>query len=308
MNVRRIAVVGTVNRDIIITRTGARTESLGGILYNTLSLAELGNRKFEIFPVTYIASDVKTALLEMIAERKAISPEGISMLPGATNMNLLRYVNENERKETTEFHTPSIPLAMIVPFFHCDVLLFNFISGYDVTLDTLKSVRRKTNALIFVDVHSMVLKKAAHGERTFVSVEDWRMWARQADIIQMNAKELVYFTGHESRTSQPDQGIVRALMRQIMSSGPRFVLVTAGARGVFLGAYNAIHFFRQKYAAPVKDTTGCGDIFTASFIAKLLVTKDVFVSCEYANVLAGLATREPGIKKCFALKHSSPLC
>jgi sugar/nucleoside kinase (ribokinase family) len=308
MNIHRIAVIGTINRDIIITSRGTCHESLGGILYNVLAFAELGAELLSVSPITYAGPDVKPSLFEILHHRKAISLEGINGIPGSTNTNRLRYLNENERKETLAFHTPPIPFEMIEPYLDYDILLFNFIAGYDVSLETLQAVRNRTGAFLCVDVHSMVLKQTMDEERTFGSVKHWQTWAAQADMIQMNTKELLYFTGNGDRGKPADAISVRTLMKELLDLGPQLVVITAGKRGVYLGTPQGIYFFPQRYRAPAKDTTGCGDIFTASFLAKLLVSQDPFIACDYANVLAGFATREKGIKKCSSLKHFSPLC
>ncbi len=308
MKSHRIAVIGAINRDIIISNDGTHTESLGGILYNVLALAELGTDLLTVSPVTYIGSDVKTALLKMLNRRRVVSLEGITETSGNTNTNHLFYVNKNERKETAIFYTPAISFDMILPFLNHDILLFNFIAGYDVSLETLRAVRNRTDAMICIDVHSMVLKKNMNKERTFVGVENWQTWVGQTDMIQMNTKELLYFTGSADRMERADPITVRTLMRRLMRLGPRLVIITAGNRGVYLGVKQGIYFLPQRYCASVKDTTGCGDIFTASFLAKLLVSGDACIACDYANTLSGLAVREMGIKKCFSLKHSSPLC
>lgn len=307
MQLSRIAIIGSINRDIIVTERGISHESLGGILYNLLALAELGQNVLNLYPITFIGSDREKNLLHMLCCRKGISLEGISALSGNTNTNRLVYINDNERRETAQFCTPAITFEMIAPYLNCDILLFNFIAGYDVSLQTLKTVRAKTHATLFMDVHSLVLEQTTTGVRTFHSVRNWRQWAAQIDILQMNTRELLFFTGCTKHAKENDETTVRTLISEIVQSGPRFVLITAGNRGIYLGTRKRIFFFPQRYTAPVADSTGCGDIFTAAFLARLLVSGDPFIACDYANTLAGLATHTEGIKKCFALKHFSPL-
>jgi sugar/nucleoside kinase (ribokinase family) len=272
-----------------------------------LALAELGAKVLTVYPVTYIGSDARAQLFNTLRSQKTVSLEGITEMQGNTNVNQLVYLNKNVRKEAVTFHTPSISMEKILPFLNSDILLFNFIAGYDVSLETLQEVRRRTQALIFMDVHSMVLKQKEGAERDFCTVKNWRTWVAQTDIIQMNTTELLYFAQYTERAGHVDFTTVAPLIKQLLGLGPRLVVITAGHRGVFLGTKQHIYFFPQQYKAPVKDTTGCGDIFTASFITKLLVSHDPCIACDYANTLSGLAVREEGIKKCFSLKHSSPL-
>lgn len=292
-----IAIIGTINLDIIISKKGERTESLGGILYNTLSLSEIGKNLIEIFPVTYIGSNTKEKLLKILNSHPNISTKGVKETGVGTNINFLEYINDNERKETTNFLTDAISYRMLEPFLSSDILLFNFISGYDVSLETIKKVRRKSDSIIFLDVHSLVLKRKK-GKRVFQTIKNWEDWVRNIDIIQMNAKELLYFTANPHRKEKIKKEIIQETIKMLLKKGLKIVLVTSGEKGVYLGYRDGLYFFKQKYKSVVKDTTGCGDIFSSSFLTKYLISKDPFISCEYANLVTGFSTKDKGIKKC----------
>ncbi|TET23177.1 MAG: carbohydrate kinase family protein, partial [Candidatus Cloacimonadota bacterium] len=225
---------------------------------------------------------------------------GITETSQGTNTNILRYINDNERRETTEYFTDEIPYNKIKSFLSCDILLFNFIAGYDVSIKTLKKIRSHTQATIFLDVHSMVLKKK-NAERAYSTVNDWEAWIQFVDIIQMNIQELYYFTGRMFSKEKPDEAILFLLQK-----GLKMVLITSGGSGVYLGYKGVVFFFNQKYSSVVKDTTGCGDIFSSSFLIRYLYTKDPFISCDYANCVSGMATVETGIEKCFLSNKAFP--
>lgn len=297
MRAVKVAIIGTINLDIIVSKQGKRTESLGGILYNILSLSEIGKDFVKVFPITYIGSDTKERFLKILKRYPNISVRGIYENRRGTNINLLEYINDNKRRETTTFFTEEIKYKMIEPFLSSDILLFNFIAGYDVSLETLKMVRRNSKSTIFLDVHSLVLKKKK-GERVFYPIKNWKDWVKNIDIIQMNTKELLFFTGIPPRTEKIDREIVKKTIKLLLTKSLNIVLVTSGEEGVYLGYRDNVYFFEQKYKSVVKDTTGCGDIFSSSFLVKYLVSKDPFISCEYANNVSGMSTRDTGIKKC----------
>jgi hypothetical protein len=279
-----ITVIGTINYDIIVPQKGIRYESLGGILYNVISLSVLSNNTYRIIPVTYIGLQTKERLKTILSEHPCVLQEGIKEIEEEINCNILKYLNDNERIETTTFRTGEIPYEMIEPYLHTDCLLFNFISGYDVSLDTMKLVRENTHGLIFFDVHSLVLEKSVN-ERPFRKISNWKEWIHYTDIVQMNTTELSYFTCNQKIP----------------------VLITAGEYGVYLGFDKHVSFFPQKFTSTVKDTTGCGDIFSASFLVRYLTTKDPYLACEFANLTAGFVTIESGLNKCDVLRQlSSP--
>ncbi len=296
MNTFKIAIIGTINLDIIISKKGEQTESLGGILYNVLSLSKVGKDLIEVFPVTYIGFDSKQEFLNLIKQHPNISTNGVVENKKGTNINFLEYSTDNERMETTDFVTDEIDYSMIKPFLSSDVLLFNFISGYDVSLKTIKKVRKNSNSIIFLDVHSLVLKTNKK-RRSFCKVKNWQEWIKNINIIQMNIKELQYFT-NRTWVKKPDDGEVKETIQMLLNKRLNIVLITSGEKGVYLGYRNKVYFFEQKYRSVVKDTTGCGDIFSSSFLAKYLISNDPFISCKYANLVAGMSTKEAGIKKC----------
>jgi sugar/nucleoside kinase (ribokinase family) len=300
MKKRSIAIIGSINRDIITTEEGDTKESLGGILYNTLSLSGIGQNLFEIFPVSYVGSRTKKDLLEILKDYPNVSLKGIIEIEGEINTNRLVYVSKNERRETTNFTVGEITFSMIEPFLTTDVLLFNFISGYDVSIDTVEEVRKKTGSLIFADVHSLVLKKEK-GIRTFQTIENWEEWAQNIDILQMNTKELLFFT------NRPRMALTRRTIRDsiqsILTTGVKIVLVTAGEEGAYLGYRDRVFFLEQQYSPVVKDTTGCGDIFSSSFISKFLETGDPLLSGEWATLVSGKATQYIGLDKCRSVKR-----
>ena len=79
-NARRIAVVGSINRDTICTPDGTRTESFGGILYSIAALAEVGFAT--IFPVCNVGRDVEDAVRRLLGSMASVRMDGVRFVPG----------------------------------------------------------------------------------------------------------------------------------------------------------------------------------------------------------------------------------
>jgi sugar/nucleoside kinase (ribokinase family) len=301
MNPQKVSVIGTINRDIIISPQGKRTESLGGILYNVLTLSEIGKDSIRIFPVSHIGSDSKNELIKLLKKHRNIHPDGIKQYKGKTNTNLLTYTSQNERIETTEFYSDNINYEMIEPYLSSRLLLFNLISGFDISRETLTKVRHNSNSIIFMDVHSLVLSRSK--KRVFKKIPDWKQWAKSIDIIQMNSHELTYFLGKPPETNPPESKSIIDSIKLILKTGINIVLITSGEKGAYIGYQDSIYFSKQPYKSTVKDTTGCGDIFSAVFIAKYLRSENPLKSCQYANTIAGESTKYKGLQKCQAVNE-----
>ena len=301
MGVFNVTVVGNINHDIIVSSEGKTTDSLGGIVYNIVTLAEVGGSFIKIFPVSFIGRDEKRKFDKLIAPYPNVLITGVVEISEGTNINYLRYTNCNEREELTQFFTGEITYEMIEKFLDVDVVHFNFISGYDVALDTIVKVREKTDALIFLDVHSLVLKKETT-QRHYRCVAQWKDWIKGVDIIQMNITELFYFTCNPINVRENDIDEIKSIIKMLLEEGIKIVIVTVGEKGVYLGYKEKVYFFRQKYRYATRDTTGCGDIFSSAFLTKYLATHDAFISVEYANLISGVATTRRGIKKCYTAR------
>lgn len=296
MKPHKVSVIGTINRDLIISPEGKRTESLGGILYNVLCLSEIGKDYIDIFPVSYIGKDSQKKLIRLLKNRRNIHPEGIKHYKGKTNTNKLKYTNQNERIETTEFYSDEINYRMIEPYLSSKFLLFNLISGFDISKETLSKVRANSESKIFMDVHSLVLSR--NKKRVFKKVKDWKQWAKSIDIIQMNNHELTFFIGKSPEANIPESTTIINGIKLLLEIGINIVLITSGEKGVYIGCNDSIYFSKQPYKSTVKDTTGCGDIFSAVFITKYITSKNPLKSCQYANIIAGKSTKYKGLKKC----------
>ena len=58
MALKRVGVIGSVNRDTIVGDDGTLTQSYGGVLYTALALAYLGRRRVEAWLFGKIGEDV----------------------------------------------------------------------------------------------------------------------------------------------------------------------------------------------------------------------------------------------------------
>ncbi|PJA97739.1 MAG: hypothetical protein CO128_10995, partial [Ignavibacteriales bacterium CG_4_9_14_3_um_filter_30_11] len=70
-----------------------------------------------------------------------------------------------------------------------DAILLNMITGFDITLNQLKNVRKNFNGPIYFDVHSMARRVGQNMKREFRTITDFSEWAENVDIIQANENE-----------------------------------------------------------------------------------------------------------------------
>lgn len=292
----RVTVIGTINRDTLIFPRGKRTESFGGILYNLSALSGLGGKWMKIYPVCNVGYDVYDRVREILESYENVRPDGVKKVRRKNNHASLLIDQESERQEVLKNRVPVLSLSQIEPFLECDVILVNFISGFDITLSTLKKIRRSTAALIFMDVHSLTLGIRRDGRRFFRSPKSWKEYIKQADLVQTNMAELSVLA--EKGLKSPSG--IRDFGEYVLSLGPRALLVTLGEEGAVM-IYRHGKGCRLKKDEGIKvrgfkDAIGAGDAFSAGFLVRYFQSRSLVRSLDFANRVAAEKCKTSGVE------------
>lgn len=292
----KVTVIGTINRDTLVFPSGLRKESFGGILYNLSSLSGLGGRYLEIRPVCNLGHDVYSQVMGMIESYSNVRPDGIRKVRRKNNHALLMIDEIGEREEVLQNRVPVLSFSHIEPFLDCDAVLVNFISGFDIGLGTLKRIRKKTHALLFMDVHSLTLGVKKDGRRFFRTPARWKEYVAEVDIVQCNLVELSILSGQDLKSTKD----IRDFGETILSLGPRALLVTlAQAGAVVIYKKDSSRELRMSAGRKVqgfKDATGCGDAFSAGFLCCYLSTGRFDRSLDFGNMVAAEKCKVSGVE------------
>ena len=131
---RRIALLGTINRDTIHTADGVTTESYGGLLYSILALAEIASPDSHIYPICNVGYDMEDVVRDKLAPYPHVKFDGIEFVSQKNPHCFLDYDSEGHKQETLQNDVPHISFDQIAPFLDCDALCFNFITGRELAL------------------------------------------------------------------------------------------------------------------------------------------------------------------------------
>ncbi len=259
---RTIAVVGTVNFDRIVAESGETFESLGGILYSGLVLAELLEASgVRVALYARIGEAHRRDVAALFADRPGVDLRGIIVDPRGTNVSRLEYSHGGERAEEVELRVPPLDESDLRGVERAEAVLVNMISGRDVALGTLERVRAHAVGRFFLDIQA--LARTQESPRHPHLVPDWTRWARLFHTVRGNETEISWFAG------VPEDAALAA--ERILDEGPEEVLVTRGAAGSVRYARETSGF-RGTPVAPVPrtgpiDSTGCGDAYDAACVA-----------------------------------------
>ena len=292
----KIAVIGTLCWDKIICPDQGVFESFGGIAYTVLTLASLLESKAEIIPVCNVGKDRFEEAVNLFKKNPGLNLAGLAPVEQKNNSVKLTYYDTQNREEILEGRVPSLKFEQVQLFLSSDYFLVNFISGWDLEYEALANLKKNTQAKIYIDLHSLTLGIDQGGKRFRRKPERWEEIAACADYLQLNQPELETILG-----SKVNPEGIRTASRKLMELGPEIVIITLSERGCQLTYRTKENETKSKEieskpASPVADTTGCGDVFGAGFLAKLIATRDPLQAADFANYVAGLKAAFPGFE------------
>lgn len=312
----RIGVVGSMVWDRIFSRdvrTGP-VEEWGGISYALAALQAALPPDWRIAPIIKVGRDLRQRAVEFLQTLPNLELEsGITFVDEPNNRVELRYQDRERRCERLTGGVPPWKWDEIAPLLkNIDALYVNFISGFEMELETAQRLRVGFPGPIYADVHSLLLGVDATGMRVPRPLVEWREWIHCFDIAQVNEDELellAHYWGDPWRFAA-----------EMVGEELRLMVVTLGARGAaYLAAPSfegnpltwrraGLHVHKtlskpgsvrsEKIAAPATpadaDPTGCGDVWGATFFTRLLLGDDVRAAMIAANRCAARNVQHRG--------------
>ena len=260
----KIAVVGSINEDFII-HEGKEKHSFGGALYNLAALSILMPDS-SVQPVAFLGQNIWPKVAGLTGNLRNLEWSAAQKLKRKTNQVRLFYLPSGEKREILKHPVPKFTWQNLKPALRADVLLLNFISGWEVSSQLFQKLRGKYSGIIHVDIHSLLLGIRRNGERYARVPKNWQVFL-DADFVQLNQNEWELTAGlpfnHEN--------LIR-FCRRWKSRRWKAIIVTLAEKGAVL-AYRDADVKTLSCPAPkVKnpEQTGAGDFFAAGFISALL--------------------------------------
>ena len=117
-----------------------------------------------------------------------------------------------------------------------DGILINMITGFDISLEQLISLRKLFKGFIYFDVHTLSRGLEADGKRSFRTIPDFTKWAELLDIIQVNQHELLTLSDEKDQAD---------IVREVLNTGTKYLILTMeelGAKVFYLenGEINSV--------------------------------------------------------------------
>ena len=289
---KRVGVIGTMVWDTIHRGAETPVEEWGGIAYSLVALDAALAGDWEIVPLIKVGRDLAPRANQFLSELARRSPTARFLeVPHPNNRVVLHYEAAGRRTECLHGGIPGWSWNEIGPMVRdLDALYVNFISGFEMNLETARALRHGFTRPIYADLHSLFLGLGHGGMRVPQPLADATGWFSCFDTVQVNENEM-------QRLGDPLEQAATAF-----GAGVKTLVVTLGPKG-------AVYFTRvtsppaplagdltspltplptgegnghralgpiqtARIAAPAVlddgDPTGCGDAFGATLCARLL--------------------------------------
>lgn len=281
---RRLGVIGTFVWDTIYGRgpIASPVQEWGGITYALSGLDAALADDWEIVPLLKVGADLVERAREFTATLRRIAPDAsLIEVPYPNNRVELRYETNERRAERLTGGVPPWTWLGLKPLLAgLDALYINFLSGWELDLETTQLVRQHFRGPIYCDLHMKVYAVQPTGWRELRPLEHVEAWCRCFDFLQANEDEVTMMAADPM-----------ALAATAMAAGVQALMVTLGSRG---GVYFAAPGFDRianldrrptlgGAAGPIRtelvpairvlvdgDPTGCGDVWGATCYSRLL--------------------------------------
>jgi sugar/nucleoside kinase (ribokinase family) len=300
---KKIAVIGPIPRDHIVTHQGDLIQKWGCVTHPVIALSVMAGDQIEIIPVSHVRTVDQDNVREVFKGYPGINLDHVTCDNDQGDIISLRFVDVNTRLERqTGFMDPILP-EDIAPIIDADVFVFIPISDYEISLDTLKYIKKKNKkAVIIFDAHGPTTACLSNGERKLKFWVDRDQWLPYIDVLKMNLEEsrASWFKKELESSDIEREEMTAEEMQQFathcLNQGIKCLAITMDSRGSMV-------FYKQKGtvkqamvpAVPVTnviDTTGCGDSFAGGVgFGMLLDRKNFIKAVQYGNTLGALRTQ-----------------
>jgi hypothetical protein len=278
-------------------------EEWGGVTYALSALQAAVPADWQIVPIMKVGRDLRQRAYDFLNTLPNVDPNnGIVLVDEPNNRVELRYMDAERRTERLSGGVPPWTWEEIAPFLqNIDALYVNFLSGFEMGLETAQKLRIGFHGPIYADLHSLMLGVDPNGIRIPKPLTEWRDWIHCFDIIQVNEEELAllsHFWGDPWRFAA--EAVGEELKLLLVTLGPRGAAYIASPS--FVGnplewREPGLHVNKrlstpgsaltEKIAAPLVagdgDPTGCGDVWGSTFFMRLLLGDDVRTAMIEAN-------------------------
>lgn len=315
-NSYKIAVVGPIPNDTIITHRDETITKFGCVSHPTMALAQLLKDKGEVIPIAHVHKKDHDAINSIFKIHSNININGISSLKDQGTVIELKFIDQNNRLETQLANMSPIVPENVQPFLDADCFVFVPITDFEIELDTLKFIKENSKAKIIFDAHGPTSYVNKDGKRLRKFWKDKKDWFQYIDVLKMNLEESIctwFDTNYENEDfyNENNTGHLDEFAEFVLNNGVTYLYVTLDSRGcaIYTKQNGEITkgFVKSVPVNYVIDTTGCGDSFAGGLAFGFTLYNDPIKAAYYANTLGALRTQGKGFDVFKSLEETNSI-
>lgn len=298
----KIAVLGPIPRDTIYTYKDEMIQKYGCVTHPVIALSKLLGDEGMVVPVSHVHQKDYQGIMEVFAPYANIDTQFISDADDRGTVIELRFLDQNNRLEKQTACMKPIRPEDVSGILDADAYVFVPITDFEISLSTLKYLKKKGKGLIIYDAHGPTSTMSISGERHRKFWVDMDEWLPYIDVLKMNLEEsqVCWFkneyeaeemTGYDEESTEH----LNDMAAHVLEHGVTYFYVTLDSRGCVLyykheGKIKK-EFINSVFMKHVVDTTGCGDSFAGGLAFGFSRFKDPVKAAQYANTLGALRTQ-----------------
>src|SRR5436190_6496624 len=186
MSKKKIVVIGPIPRDHIVTHQGDLIQKWGCVTHPVIALSVMAGNAIDVIPVSHLREVDLDNVAEVFHGYPGVTLKHITSKNDQGDIISLRFLDMNNRLERqTGFMDPILP-DDVKNILDGSVFVFIPISDYEISLDTLKFLKKKSKGIIIFDAHGPTTACLANGERHRKFWIDRDQWLPYIDVLKMN--------------------------------------------------------------------------------------------------------------------------
>ena len=251
----------------------------GGIFYSTIGINSIKKSTDQIYLLTGWNRNSFHLFEELYSQVKLDRNNELINMPEV----FLKISGDSEREEVYKNIAANHSIKRVADWNIIDGILINMITGCDISLEQMKSIRKNYKGKIYFDVHTLSRGIDAKMKREFRPIPYIEEWLACIDILQCNESELRTIVTNQNESDSAER---------ILSLGPKILVITKGDKGAQVYyRFNGEVKYLFVNAVKVKSVNkiGCGDIFGVVFFYTYISTNNILVSLNAANKAGAVA-------------------
>lgn len=272
-----VVIIGHIAMDTNVLPWGTVEDVLGGVpTYAGMSLKAL---KKNVGIVSKVGADFKDF---SFYSKQGIDIKGISIGGRSTTRFKNIYDVKGDRQQVCECDISRItPKDIPKSYRKAHTFYISPIIG-EIDVDIAKQVKRKDN-IVMLDPQGLFRKIAKDGRVEIALRKDFDKFLKYVDIVKIGKAEASAFKIG-----------VEEILSYLIHAGPKIAIVTLGEEGCIFLAEDKVEKVHS-LKVDVKDPTGAGDVFGATFLAIYMDTLNAREAIKFASISAGLKIRRMGL-------------